>query len=136
MKQPLNVLAAVALVTACSDSFKPNTDNVLGDYTASVFTTTDTAGTVDWLQRGGSLTISLGPNGTTTGHLFVPGAAEGGADLDEILLGDWTLSGNTITFSMPAVDTFVRDMTWSVSKNQLSGDHTFSGTRIRVVLTK
>ena len=108
----------------------------MGDYSVRSFRTTDTSGTIDWIQRGGTLTISLGPSGITTGHIFVPGAAECGGDFDQTLLGDWTLSGNTITFDMPAVDTFIRDMPWTVTENTLSGDHTFSGTRIRVVLTK
>ena len=135
MKQIPSFLAVVAAV-ACSDSFKPTTENVLGDYSVRSFTTTDTSGTIDWVQRGATLTLTLGPFGTTTGHLFAPGAAEGGGDEDQILIGDWTLTGNTITFSMPAIDTFVRDMPWTVTKNRLSGDHTFGGTRIRVVLAK
>jgi len=129
-------LLAVAAVVACSDAFKPTTQNVMGDYSVRTFQTTDTSGTIDWIQRGGTLTISLGPFGVTTGHVFLPGAADGGGDFDQLLIGDWTLSGNTITFDMPAVDTFVRDMPWIVTENKLSGDHTFSGTRIRVVLTK
>jgi hypothetical protein len=129
-------LLAVAAVVACSDSFKPTTENVMGDYSVRTFQTTDTSGTIDWIQRGGTLTISLGRSGITTGHIFVPGAGEGGVDFDQILIGDWSLSGNTITFDMPAVDTFIRDMPWTVTENTLSGDHTFSGTRIRVVLTK
>ncbi len=127
---------AVAAIAACSDSFKPTTENVLGDYNLRTFETTDTSGTIDWVQRGGTMTISLGPFGVTTGHVFMPGAAEGGGDFDQLLIGDWMLTGSTITFDMPAVDTFVRDMPWTVGKNQLSGDHTFAGTRIRVVLTK
>ena len=130
----LAVTAAVAV--ACSDAFKPTTENVLGDYNLRTFETTDTSGTIDWVQRGGTMTLSLGPFGVTTGHMFMPGAAEGGGDFDQLLIGDWTLTGNTITFDMPAVDTFVRDMPWTVTENKLSGDHTFSGTRIRVVLTK
>ncbi|HEV8380483.1 MAG TPA: hypothetical protein VGQ29_02800 [Gemmatimonadales bacterium] len=138
MKQMPSLLAAsaVAAAVACSDSFKPTTENVLGDYTLQTFQSTDATGTTNWVQRGGTLTISLGPFGVTTGHLFMPGADEGGGDLDQLLIGDWTLSGNTITFDMPAVDTFIRDMPWTVTENTLSGDHTFSGTRIRVVLTK
>jgi len=135
MKRILLVVTALTAV-ACSDAFKPTTQNVMGDYSVRSFRTTDTSGTIDWIQRGGTLTISLGPSGITTGHIFVPGAAEGGGDFDQTLLGDWTLSGNTITFDMPAVDTFIRDMPWTVTENTLSGDHTFSGTRIRVVLTK
>ncbi len=135
MKRILLAVTAAAAV-ACSDSFKPTTENVLGDYNLRTFETTDTSGTIDWVQRGGTMTISLGPFGVTTGHVFMPGAAEGGGDFDRLLIGDWTLTGNTITFDMPAVDTFVRDMPWTVTENKLSGDHTFSGTRIRVVLTK
>jgi hypothetical protein len=129
------VVAAVAAV-ACSDSFKPTTENVAGDYSARTFTSTDTTGTIDWIQRGGALTISLGPSGTLTGHLFLPGGGEAGGDLDTPLLGNWTLAGSRITFDMPAIDTFVRDMPWTATENQLAGDHAFSGTRIKVVLTK
>jgi len=135
MKRILLAVTAAAAV-ACSDAFKPTTENVLGDYNLRTFETTDTSGTIDWVQRGGTMTLSLGPFGVTTGHMFMPGAAEGGGDFDQLLIGDWTLTGNTITFDMPAVDTFVRDMPWTVTENKLSGDHTFSGTRIRVVLTK
>lgn len=135
MRLTLSLLTAAAVV-ACSDAFKPTTENVLGDYTVQTFQTTDAAGTIDWVQRGGILTITLGPLGVATEHLFLPGAAEGGGDVDGILIGEWTLSGNTITFGMPAIDTFVRDMPWTVSENKLSGDHTFGDTRIRVVLAK
>ena len=135
MKRILLAVTAAAAV-ACSDAFKPTTENVLGDYNLRTFETTETSGTIDWVQRGGTMTLSLGPFGVTTGHMFMPGAAEGGGDFDQLLIGDWTLTGNTITFDMPAVDTFVRDMPWTVTENKLSGDHTFSGTRIRVVLTK
>ena len=134
--KPIASLLAVAAVVACSDSFKPTTENVLGGYSVQTFTTTDTSGTIDWVQRGATLTLTLGAFGTTTGHLFAPGAAEGGGDEDQILIGDWTLTGSTITFSMPAIDTFVRDIPWTVTKNRLSGDHTLGRTRIRVVLAK
>jgi len=134
--RPIASLLAAAAVVACSDAFKPTIDNVAGDYTLRKFETTDTSGTIDWVQRGATMTISLAPFGTTIGDLFMPGAGEGGADVETILVGDWTLSGNTITFDMPAIDTFVRDMPWTATENTLSGDHTFAGTRIKVVLTK
>ena len=137
MKPLPRFLAVAVLVAACSsDSFTPTTENVMGTYAARTFTTTDAAGTIDWLARGSTMDLPLGPSGTVIGHILIPGGGSGGLDLDQILLGDWTLTGSTITFDMPAVDTFVRDMPWSASKNALTGDHTFSGLRIRVVLTK
>src|SRR6266853_326682 len=80
-------LLAVAAVVACSDAFKPTIDNVVGDYTLQKFETTDTSGTTNWVQRGGTMTISLSPFGTTIGRLFMPGAGEGGADVQTILIG-------------------------------------------------
>jgi len=137
MKQNMSFLAVAVLAAACSDAFKPTTENVLGDYTAGTFTTTDPAGTVDWIQRGATLTLTLGSFGTTLGHLVVPCGGEGGADVDEILFGDWTLAGDVVTFCMPAVDTFVRDVAWIATKDRLTADQTLgTGTRIKVVLTR
>src|SRR2546428_6573093 len=124
------------IVTGVQTCALPISDNVLGAYRVQTFQTTDTSGTIDWVQRGGTLTITLGTFGTTTGHLFLPGAAAGGGDVDQLLIGDWTLAGNTITFSMPAIDTIVRDMPSTVTENHLSGDPTFGGTRVKVVLAK
>ena len=73
MKQILSFLAvALVAAVACSDSFKPTTENIRGDYSVQTFTTTDTGGTIDWVKRGGTFTLTLGPLGTTTGHLFMP----------------------------------------------------------------
>ena len=138
-RYPIVLAVTLCAAVGCSsgDAFSATTDNMLGNYAARTFTTTDTLRTIDWLQRGGSLTITLGAIGTMTGTLFLPGAAPGGGDLDQVLLGNWTLSGNTITFDMPTIDTFIRDMPWTAGNGRLSGDHTFAGgTRIRVVLTK
>ena len=137
MKQVRSFIAVALVAAACSsDPFAATAENVIGDYTARTFTTSDTAGTINWLQRGATLSISLGPNGVTVGHLFIPGAGSGGSDLDQLLLGDWTLTGNTITFDMPTVDTFVKNMSWTAGKDQLSGDHTVNGLRIKVVFIK
>jgi hypothetical protein len=41
-----------------------------------------------------------------------------------------------VTFDMPNVDTFVRDVPFTVGTNTLTGDRTFNGTRVQVVLTR
>ncbi len=130
----LMLVAAVAI--ACSgDPFKPTTENVVGDYSVQTLITTDTSGTVDWVATGATWTISLAANGTTSGHLFLPGAAEGGGDFNADMVGTWTLSGDSIQFDQ-AADSFVRDMAFAALENRLTGDHTFSGTRVRLALTK
>src|SRR6266566_1604731 len=133
--KPIASLLAVAAVVACSDSFKPTTDNVLGNYAASTFTTTDSTGTKDWIVAGASLELLLGAQGITVGTLSVPGAGPGGTNVLADMTGTWELTGNTVHFTQND-DTFVRDIDWVASENRLSGDATFSGKRIRVVLTK
>ena len=107
-----------------------------GDYHATTLTATQATGTINLLLNGGALTLSLHQDGTTTGHLFVPGAGEGGADVDLDLPGTWTLTGNTVTFAQPDADTFIRDMPFTAELNRLRGEETFGDFTIRVVLTK
>lgn len=105
------------------------------NFGAITFTTTEDGETTDWLSEGATLEIELAANGTTTGHLFVPGADEDGRDLDADLAGSWTLKGDTVRFSQQA-DTFVRDMPFLVIDNELKGDATFSEARVQVVLVR
>jgi hypothetical protein len=134
MRLPLILLPAVA-VLSCSDSLAP--DTVAGNYTLhSLAVTTDTGGTVDWKSLGTTWTMSLAPNGTTTGQLFIPGAAEDGGDFTADMAGTWTAVGDTIEFHQTA-DTFVRDMPFVVRDDSLlTGDHDFGSVRIQVTLMK
>jgi hypothetical protein len=67
--------------------------------------------------------------------LFVPGVVVGGADVDEDLAGTWTLSGTTVTFSQTN-STLINDVDFAVGPNTLTGEGTFQGTALRLVLTK
>ena len=124
-------LACVALATACGDSFSPTVDTVPGAYTATTFTTTANGATTDQLAAGGRFFMLLAADGTTMGQLVVAGAGAGGAELVEDMAGTWLLTGDKITLDQSA-DTFVRDMTFTVTENELRGDATFGGTRIQV----
>lgn len=131
-------LALALVLASCGDdngSFSPTVENVAGSYSAASFTATTTVGTLDLLALGASVAVTLTPGGTTTGRLFVPGGAEGGGDLDEDLTGTWALSGSTVTFNQTA-DTFIRDVQFTASRNQLSAEGTFNGQTIQLVLTK
>ncbi len=123
------VPAAVGLAIGCGDSFKPSNDSVVGDYTATSFTTTDSAGTTNQLTAGSTLTLTLAAGGAVTGHFLIP------TWIDADLAGTWQLQGDLVTFNQ-TVDTFVRDMSWVAGKNTLSGEGTFGAVQVRVVLTK
>jgi hypothetical protein len=123
--------AALALslaLAACGgddDGFSPSVSNVSGTYHATTFT----AGPTNLLALGATVDVSLASNGTTTGHLTVPG------NVDEDLAGTWTLSGSTVTFSQTA-GTLIQDATFTAEENRLTGNGTFNGLALLVVLTK
>jgi hypothetical protein len=132
----MGLLGLAFVLGACGgDSFSPTTETVAGSYTATTFTITSSAGTTDLLAVGATVTVTLAGDGTTAGHLFVPNGAAGGGDLDEDLAGTWTLAGSTVTFSQTA-DTFIRDAAFTAGPNRLTGEDTFSGVTVRLVLSK
>jgi len=134
----LLAVAVLALPAACThDSFTPNVNSVVGDYHLQSLTTTDLGGPRDWVALGATMTITLAPNGTTTGRLFMPGADAGGSDLDVRLEGNWTLSGKSVEF-IQLYYSFVQDVTFFATDNRLEGNHAFglTGVSTRIVLTK
>ncbi len=136
MKQLSQLLACVAVVACSVDPFVPTVERVAGDYTAHFLMTNDSSAAVDWIAHGATLTLGLARDGSTSGHLFLPGGGAGGADVSADLAGVWLLVGGTVSFGQTA-DTFVRNMDFVPSEGRLSGDHTFAdGKRVRVVLTK
>ncbi len=119
----LGAAALILSLFACGgDSFSPTEETVAGSYSAATFTATSGA-------------VTLAADGTTTGRLLVPGSGEVGEDLDENLTGTWTLDGSTVTFSQTA-DTFIRDAPFTAGRDRLTGEGTFDGQTIRLILIK
>jgi hypothetical protein len=140
MNQIPRLLAAAvaALPVACThDPVTPNINSVAGDYHLQALTVTDIGSTRDWVALGATMTITLAPNGTTTGRLFMPGADAGGSDLDVSLEGNWTLSGKSVEF-IQLYYSFVQDVTFFAADNRLEGNHAFglTGVSTRIVLSK
>ena len=135
----VSTLALATILSSCGDDdndvFSPTIDNVAGNYSAATFTVTSPAGTVDFLALGAEVDVILAANGTTTGHLFVPGGGEDGEDFEADLTGTWTLTDSTVTFDHEG-DTFIRDVEFTVTRNQLTGEETFDDQTVRLVLTK
>jgi|tagenome__1003787_1003787.scaffolds.fasta_scaffold19769771_2 hypothetical protein len=132
---PLAVLSLALGACGGEDTFSPTTETVAGSYAASAFTVTSSTGTTDLLANGATVTIVLATDGSTTGRLFVPAGAEGRGDLDVDLAGTWTLAGSSVTFAQGS-DTFVRDVAFTAGRNSLTGNGTFSGETIHLILVK
>jgi hypothetical protein len=56
--------------------------------------------------------------------------------IDASLVGTWAFLANGDIDLTMAADTFLRDMVFGVSDNELVGDQTFGTTRIQIVLTQ
>lgn len=133
----LVIVAAVA--AACSDSTgvapEPTVAAVAGTYTATVLNTTESGTTTDWLSEGASIRLDLALDGTTSGRMFIPGAAEEGGDFDADLTGEWSLDGGEVHLDHEA-DTFLRDLPFRVRGERLEGSAAFSGTQTQVILVR
>lgn len=125
------------LLAACGedDGFSPSEENVAGTYSAAEFTLTDADGTLDLLALGAEVDVILAADGTTSGHLFVPGGGEGGEDFESDLTGTWSLDGSIVTFGQ-AGDNLLPDVEFMASRDRLTGEATFGDDTIRLVLDK
>ena len=125
----------LGLVSCGDDGFDPTVNEVAGTYQATTFTFDGGSGPTDLLAIGASVTITLAPDGTSSGRMLVPGVGEGGGDLDADLAGTWTLSGTTVTFDQ-AADTFMRDVPFTAEPSRLRAQGTFGEEVVVLVLTK
>lgn len=129
--------AALVCLFACGggDGFTPTEETVAGTYEASAFTVTSGAGTTDLLAIGGTVDVTLAPDGTTSGRLFLPGGEEDGSDLDQDLTGTWTLADQTVTFE-PTSDTFIGEVEFLAGRNTLTGEGPVGGVSVFLQLVK
>ncbi|HEY9014664.1 MAG TPA: hypothetical protein VIM84_06350 [Gemmatimonadales bacterium] len=137
VKSVLRVVGALALISCGDDELSsPSRAAVVGTYEATSFTVTQSDITADLLNLGATLSLTLAEDGTATGHLFAPHLGPGGSDLNEDLTGTWTLSGETVTLSLPQATTFLQDATFRFDSNRLIGDETVNETRVQLELTR
>jgi len=130
------IVAALGLAGCGGDeAFTPSVETVAGAYAATTLTVTENSVTVDLLDLGAELTLTLAADGSVTGRLFVPDGAEDGGDLDVALSGTWSLDGATVRFTMPE-DTFVRDVAFTAERDRLTAEETFSDEKVRLTLTR
>lgn len=84
-----------------------------GTYMATTFVVQPAGqASINVLGEGGSLSITIKADGTTTGALIVPASVTGGAAVNESMAGTITVTQLTVSFDQ-AADTFVRDLSWS-----------------------
>ena len=58
-----------------------------------------------------------------------------GEVVDEDMAGSWTLEGTTVSLNQSA-DTFIRDLPLTVDGNTLTGEATYVGAQVHLILSR
>lgn len=137
-RRRLGLATILLLVCAGCGDDGTTSDSPVGSYHATELTATSSSGTTDLLAAGAELTMVLSSQGTTTGTLVIPAAfSESGNEETVSLAGnyDYDAATGVVTFTQSG-DTFVRDMTWILTGDELHGELTSAGTTIAATLQR
>lgn len=125
-------LAALVLLGCKGTEASP----IAGTWSATTFLFTEAGKQpADVLAQGGGLTITVSSTNRTIGSLSVPATITGGASVVASMAGTATVSGSTVQFDQEA-DTFVRDVTWTITGNTLVTTSSVSGVTLNITLTR
>lgn len=130
-------LALVVSVAGCGNDSSTNSPPLAGTYQATVFRVAPNAQpTIDVLPQGGALTLTINADRSTTGSLNLPASVTGGSPLTASMAGTAVQTGATLRVQQ-AADTFVRDLTWTVTANALTvTDQQAGGARFTITLAR
>jgi len=121
-------LAVIAGSLACGSDGPSAAAALTGTYTATTFQVTpDGQPLIDVLAKGGSLSITFAANDAVSGTVFLPSAVTGAGDFTAAMSGTVVHNGGTVQFQQ-SVDSFVRDLTWTVGTNTLTVTNQHAGT--------
>ena len=126
----LGSLLALLALGACGidDDILPATvGDVAGSYraTRAVITESDASAGVtthDVLYMGGRIEVELRADQTMEGRVLVPGAGDGGSDIDVDMHGTWELRAGAVRVR-PEADTFMTNVAFVVKGRRLDGSY-------------
>ena len=122
-------------LAACGGNETGPSPELPGVYVASVFRVTPPAEPlIDVLAAGGTLSITVASDHSTTGSLSIPASLNGGTPFIADMAGTATLSGSSVHFQQSA-DSFVKDLTWTLGTN-LTVNQTIGGATYTITLTR
>jgi hypothetical protein len=126
----LALALAVPALSGCKD------EKLEGTYTATTFTYANAgAAAKDVLAAGGSITLVIAHDLSTSGSMSIPASVTGSSSFNVGLLGNAAQSGDMVELNL-VQDSFLRDITFAFDGNSLSGSGTFQGVTVVVTLSK
>ena len=125
----LGLLLTTAAALACNDApTRPSQPRLEGTYTATVFTATTPDTTFDLLADGGSLTLAINEDGTTTGAQIF-----GGTSTD--LAGQWDTAAGSLHLHLATPGLLILTP-FAVRPNRLQADTVINSFAFHITLLK
>ena len=133
----LAILPTLALASACDNSVSITPDELAGNYIATSFLITPSGQpAVDVLAKGGSLTINIAGDSSTTGTLSLPAnvlpGLGGTASMEGRVL---RIADGTYRFNQSA-ETFIKALNWQQYTGALVSTSFISNTQFQITLRK
>ena len=134
----LAAVPALAVVSACENDVSIEQDQLAGSYAATSFLVTPNGEpTVDVLGRGGSLTITIAADSTTTGLLSLPAGVLSPQGGTASMAGKVSNRGDgTFRFEQPTEETFIEALVWQQFTGALVSTSFLSNTQFQITLRK
>ena len=134
----LAVVPALALASACENDVSIESDVLAGSYAATSFlVTTFGQPTIDVIAKGGSLTITIAADSTTTGLLSLPAGVLSPQGGTASMAGKVIQRADgTFKFDQPAEDTFIEALVWQQFTGALVSTSFLSSTQFQITLRK
>ena len=133
----LALVPALLLAASCENSVSIEADVLAGNYTATSFLVTQTGQpTVNVLASGGSLTINIAPDSSTTGTLSLPAGVLGGSGGTASMNGKITQLSNGDFQFQQTENTFIRQLVWQQFTDALVSTTFLTTTQFQITLRK
>lgn len=133
----LALLPALALAVSCENSVSIDPDVLAGNYVATSFIVTPTGqAPIDVLAKGGSLTINIAADSSTTGMLSLPAGVLSTTGGTADMAGSITrLIDGSYKFNQSA-NSFIKQLTWQQFTDALVSTTFLSNTQFQITLRK
>jgi hypothetical protein len=131
------LLPALALAVSCENSVSIDPDVLAGNYVATSFVVTPAGqAPIDVLAKGGSLTITIAADSSTTGLLSLPAGVLSTTGGTADMAGSITrLIDGSYKFNQVA-NSFIKQITWQQFTDALVSTTFVSNTQFQITLRK
>ena len=134
----LVLVPVLVLASACENDLSIESDVLAGSYAATSFLVTPNGQpTVDVIAKGGSLTITIAADSTTTGLLSLPAGALSPQGGTANMAGRVTqLADGSFRFDHSTDQTFIEQLAWQQFTGALVSTSFISNTQFQITLRK